>query len=241
MKKILFIQFSFLFLLFYLPFGATIVQWTVGRDCASAGGASYAQPFEGIIKAEYFVAENNSVVFLEWFISPAQVALEMRAGINKDSIKQSTRFIMQEAEDEMKILSIMPDGKKYFNTMEEKSIHAGEGFNYKSFETVRTDEYSVILDYNCRKLFSKTNSIKSTCWVADSLETNIIDYSKFMKSDYDILAMRNWDMKGFPLKSVTTTLNGDLVSTMIVTEIIPKKLNKSEFEIPAGTQEWKGK
>ena len=135
----------------------------------------------------------------------------------------------------------MPDGIIFFNTMEEKNIHAGEGFNYKSFETVRTDEYSVLLNHNCRKLFSKTNSIQSTCWVAEDMETNIIDYSKFLKSDYDILAMRNWDMKGFPLKSVTTTLNGDLVSTMIVTEIIQKKLSRSEFEIPPGTEEWKGK
>lgn len=123
--------------------------------------------------------------------------------------------------------------------MEEKSIHAGEGFNYKSFETVRTEEFSVLLNYNCRKLFSKTNSIKSTCWVAEELEIYVIDYSKFLKSDYDILAMRNWDMKGFPMKSVTTTLDGELVSTMHVTEIIPQKLGKSEFEIPPGTEEWK--
>lgn len=197
----------------------------------------YSQPFEGIIKAEYFIAESNSVIFLEWYIRPTGIALEMRPG-PKDSVKQSTRFIMQEDEDEMKVLSTMPDGKKYYNIMEEKSIHAGEGFNYKSFETVRTDEFSVLLNYNCRKLFSKTNSIKSTCWVAENLETHVIDYSKFLKSDYDILAMRNWDMTGFPIKSVTTTLDGELVSTMQVKEIIPQKLSKSEFEIPPGTREW---
>ncbi len=200
----------------------------------------FAQPFEGTIRAEYFVAESNSVVFLEWFFSPGRVALEMRPSLNKDSVKQSTRFLMEEDGDEMKILSTMPDGKKYFNTMEETSIHAGEGFNYKSFETVKTEEFSVLLNNKCRKLFSKTNSIKSTCWVAENLEINIIDYSKFLKSDYDILAMRNWDMKGFPLKSVTTTLHGDLVSTMLVTEINPKKLEKKEFEIPSGTEEWEG-
>lgn len=199
---------------------------------------SRAQPFEGIIKAEYFVAESNSIIFLEWYITSSKIALEMRSG-PEDSVKQSTRFIMQEDEDEMKVLSTMPDGKKYFNIMEEKSIHAGEGFNYKSFETVRTEEFSVLLNYNCRKLFSKTNSIKSTCWVAEELEIYVIDYSKFLKSDYDILAMRNWDMKGFPIKSVTTTLDGELVSTMHVTEIIPQKLGKSEFEIPPGTEEWK--
>jgi hypothetical protein len=199
---------------------------------------SFGQPFEGIIKAEYFVAETNSVTYLEWFITPHRIALEMRAG-PKDSVVQSTRFIMQEDEDVMKILSTMPDGKKYFNLMEDNSIHAGEGFNYKSFETVRTDEFSVLLDRNCRKLFSKTNSIKSTCWVAEDLVTNVIDYSRFLKSDYDILAMRNWDMTGFPLKSVTTTLDGELISTMIVKEIIPQKLSKSEFEIPPGTPEWK--
>lgn len=200
---------------------------------------SPAQPFEGIIRAEYFVAESNSITYLEWFITPQKIALEMRSG-PKDSVKQATRFIMQEDEDEMKIVSTMPDGKKYYNVMEENSIHAGEGFNYKSFETVRTDEFSVILDHNCRKLFSKTNSIKSTCWVAEDLVTSVIDYSRFLKSDYDILAMRNWDINGFPLKSVTTTLEGELVSTMQVKEIIPQKLSKSEFEIPPGTQEWKG-
>lgn len=202
---------------------------------------TFAQQFEGIIKADYFVAENNSITYLEWFISPAQVALEMRQGLNKDSSQQITRFIMRADEDEMKILSIMPDGKKYFSLMEENSIHAGEGFNYKSFETVRTEEFSVLLDKKCLKLYSKTNSIKSTCWVAETLQTNIIDYSRFLKSDYDILAMRNWDLSGFPLKSVTTTLDGELISTMIVTEILPQKLNGSEFEIPSGTIEWKGK
>lgn len=200
-----------------------------------------AQPFEGIIKADYFVAESNSVIFLTWYISSGRIALDMGQGNHRDSIVQSNRFIMEEGEDILKIVSVMPDGKKFYTLMEENSIHAGEGFNYKSFETVRTDEFAVLMDYNCRKLFSKTNKIKSTCWVAEKLETHVIDYSRFLKSDYDILAMRNWDITGFPIKSVTTTLDGELVSTMIVTEIIPKKLAKTEFEIPPGTPEWQGK
>ncbi len=201
----------------------------------------FAQPFEGIIKSEFFVAENNSITFLTWYITSTKVALEMKPETDSSTTPQITRFIMHEGDDEMKILTLMPDGKKYFTLMEEKSIHAGEGFNYKSFETVKTDEFSVLLEQKCRKLFSKTNSIKSTCWVAEDLVTHIIDYSKFMKSDYDILAMHNWDMTGFPMKSVTTTLSGDLVSTMIVKEIIPQKISKSEFEIPKDAKEREGK
>lgn len=201
---------------------------------------SNAQPFEGIIKSEYYISETNTTIQLTWFITPKQIALEMQPETDSGSSPSVIRrFIMREDEDIMYVLSIMPDEKKYFTPMEEKSIHAGEGFNYKSFETVKTDEFSVINNYKCRKLFSKTNSIKSTCWVAEDLQTNVIDYSKFMKSDYDILAMQNWDINGFPLKSVTTTLDGELISTMIVKEIIPQKINKKEFEIPEEAKEWK--
>lgn len=200
---------------------------------------SSAQQFEGIIRAEYFVAENNSIVFLEWFFAPGMVALDMRQDSVRSPVKPSTRFIMKKDSVDMKILSTMADGKLYYSLMSEKDIRAGEGFTFNGFETVKTEEFSVFLNHNCRKLFSKTNSIKSTCWVAEDLVTNVIDYSRFLKSDYDILALRNWGISGFPLKSVTTTLEGDLISTMLVTEVISLKCNSSEFSIPPGAEEWK--
>ncbi len=196
------------------------------------GSTLIAQGFEGVIKAEYYNAQNDSRSTVKWYIAEGKVALQMI--MQSDRGKYVSTFIAQKSSQNLDILSKTPDGKKLHHSIPTSEVSKPDQFpSVSDFEVMQKDETQTIQGYQCTKIAGESSSSKTIAWIAKGIDFPFYQYADYFKSDYNLALLSRLQINGFPLQSVTTDNRGMITEKVEVEEIQKKNLDPSVFQVPS--------
>lgn len=181
----------------------------------------YAGNFEGIITQSVTDATKGNFT-LKWYIQGVNVALEIQTNENSlYFIPKSNQLLMYSKEPNL-------EGKKTYTFVPVEYL-ADEIQEIKPFLKANTENIS---GYNCQLISLSGNSVGSFYFTKEiDFVTNQL--AKFFSTSYEIKALANLGINGFPLKSEIYS-NGILVSKIETKSIEKVSVPKTIFEIPAG-------
>lgn len=190
------------------------------------------QTFEGVISGEYYSAENDSRMEIEWYLASGNVALKMIMDSEKG--RYITTFIARQESQQMDVLSKTPQGTKLHHPIPLKEVKSSENFPAKSsFEVRQQGESKTISGRSCKKIVAESPESKTIAWLAKTINFPFYQYADYFKSDYNLALLSQLSINGFPLQSVTTSNRGLIIESWEAKAIQKKSLSPSVFEVPA--------
>lgn len=192
---------------------------------------SFSQkPFEG--RVEYkLTGDDNESTKMSYFIKEGKMKIDV-AG--EDEGSGSMIFDTKNK----KMLILMPEEKMYMEMSTQMMESKMEESDIKDSDMKRTGEKRDILGYTCEKWVYKDDDNIVESWITNELGTFM-----FISDPMGRKQRPRWqselESEGFfPMEVVVKDESGEIESTMTVTAVEKKSLDKSMFEPPKGYQKF---
>lgn len=164
-----------------------------------------------------------------WYIKGDKLAFDMIYTYEGNTYE--TRFIPQPDKGVMYLLNDA-GGQKMKTTINAGDIRADENFDKRILE-VNIEENVVVSGIECKKIIVKTANTVTECFIDTSIDFPYYRYEAFLRSDYALLALRQLNMKGFPIAVKTTDRSGNVINNVETLNIRSNVVSDNIFTVTA--------
>lgn len=193
--------------------------------------------FISIAIANALSAQNGYVIHSTVLSSTGTFTQEWK--ITNDNVSMSFNHSTEEGEHKVQLLAVTGSNELIIVT----SGPNYQGY-YKSPTSSMTSSFGVenlnplkgISEKSLQKYTASNKHYQFATWM-DASEINIANFAPFFKDELGFKVASDFNSKGFPMKSIITNHNGELVYSFEVTSISKSTFSKSDFEIPTGYEE----
>lgn len=169
-----------------------------------------------------------------WYVSDE--GCKMKLKFASDKVNTTTTFIADVANAELLAYSegALPEGaKKSYFAVPVSKIETPKEFTASRVTVTKTGEVKEVAGFKCEKIVMKTNQTETEMWVTKEVKVEFYRYIAFFRSSYELLALNEEKIKGFPISSVTRDLNGAVVSSFETISAKASDISATEFKVPA--------
>jgi hypothetical protein len=183
------------------------------------------------VTQRYTTAVGGQNVSVTWYVSGNKCKMKMLFS-DKD-VNTTTYFIPDLAAGKMLSYSdaAVPAGtsKAYF-TLPVQSIR---GKNAVVLTVEKTGEVKEIAGVKCEKVVAKTANTITEMWVTKDFDADYFKFAPFFKNSYELSALSQGNIKGFPVQSVTKDASGTIISSYEALSVTTTDIADTEFAVPA--------
>lgn len=194
----------------------------------------WAGPFEGVINVKYNSYNGSDVMNdCHWYFKGDQCKFEVTVPVKDKSV--NTCLIPRLSDKHLIVFSNSPaeDGKQYYSEVDLTSVKPDPAFVFSRVEIEKGTEAKSLNGYDCTHYIVRTDRSITDMWIAP-IEVSFVKFASFFPSNYELIGMSKKSISGFPMKSVTKDLAGNVIADFEVTSLVKKTFNAADFSIPAG-------
>jgi len=194
--------------------------------------------FEGILKVNYHTYQGSEKLQdCQWMFKDKSCKFRITLQGEKDAVQ--TDVIPRLSDNHLLVYSTAPaaDGKNYYASVDVKNVQPDPAYSFTSISIEALKDTMTLHGYLCKKYVIRTNRSITEMWLAMS-DIPFYKYAAFFPSNFELAGLAKSNISGFPLKSITHDLAGNVIADFEVTEIIKKPMQASDFTVPAGYQEF---
>lgn len=169
-----------------------------------------------------------------WYVS--EEGCKMKLKFASDKVNTTTTFIADVAKSELLAFSegAVPEGaKKSYFAVPTSKIETPKEFTASRVSVTKTGEIKELAGFKCEKIIMKTNQTETEMWVTKDVKVEFYRYIAFFRSSYELLALNEEKIKGFPISSVTRDLSGTVLSSYETISAKTADISTTEFKVPA--------
>lgn len=183
-----------------------------------------------VVTQKYSTTVEGQNVTVTWYVTETQCKLKM---LFSDKDVNTTNYFIPDVMSS-KLL-----------TYSDGAVPAGASKIYYSFPVAEikgtleastiehTGEIKQIGGMNCEKILAKTGNNFTEMWVTKDFKTDYYRFASFFKNSYELKALSEGRIKGFPLSSVTKDNSGKVINAFQLLSVSSTEISDTEFNVPA--------
>jgi hypothetical protein len=194
--------------------------------------------FEGIIKVNYHTYQGSEKLQdCQWMFKDKSCKFSITLQGEKEAVK--TDIIPRMSDKHLLIYNTTPaaDGKHYYASVDVKNVQPDPTFTFSSISVESLKDTMTLHGLLCKKYVIRTNRSTTEMWLSLS-DIPFYQYAAFFPSNFELAGLAKAGISGFPMKSITHDLGGNVLADFEVTEIIREALPDAAFSVPSGYQEF---
>lgn len=189
---------------------------------ATFGTSVMAQTFEGTVQMQQETA-NGIIYDVTWYIKKDKIAFEISSASARGT--SVIRFVPQKKS--ASILMITGDTKKEIALSE-----ISTDYNFGNIQTQEVagekNDYTLYSNKNTHYKISTTDVI-AQMEVSSEIDVDFSEYAAFFKNDCGMYILANSQKKGFPINSIATDKEGNLISKTTFRSMQKMTIDDSKF------------
>ena len=183
-----------------------------------------------VVVQTYSTSVEGQQVSVTWYVTEAQCKLKMQFS-DKD-VNTTSYFIPAAKSSQLLTYSdgATPAGlsKVYYRIPVTDIKGAVDGSLAE-----RTGETKSIGGMNCEKVIAKSANSITEMWVTKDFKGDYYRFASFFKNSYELKALSESSIKGFPLSSITKDNSGKVISSYELVSVSSTEIADTEFKVPA--------
>jgi hypothetical protein len=190
---------------------------------------------KGMVITQKMGGMNGNVqVNTTWYVTPHDCKMKMDFS---DGTVKSTNWFIPDAKNGKLLMyteGAVPAGaQKSFYSIPVHDINPSKSMNPSRVKVERTGETKTISSILCEKVIARTNKTITEMWVSQSFQPEFYNFYSFFQDSYELMALSEERIAGFPVSSVTKDTAGKVISSSEALSASFTELTESDFKVPA--------
>jgi hypothetical protein len=176
----------------------------------------------------------NMQVSTTWYVT--QHDCKMKMDFSDGTVKSANWFIPDSKNGKLLMYTegAVPAGaQKSFYSIPVHDIDPSKSMNPSRVKVERTGQTKTIGAVPCEKIIARTNKTITEMWVSQSFQPAFYSFYAFFQDSYELMALSEERIPGFPLSSTTTDMSGKIISSSEFVSAAFSELADSDFKVPA--------
>lgn len=191
---------------------------------------------KGIIVEQKFTGSTalGTSITITWYVTDN--ACKMKMTFSDGTTKTVSDFIPDPKGSQLLLYNeagAPSTGVKTYFVTPLSSIKPPANVDATGLKVNRTGETQNINGVKCEKVIVNTTTTETEMWVTTDFKCNFYQFASYFRNSYELLGLSAEKMKGFPVKSVTKSLDGTVLSNYDATSVSQTDLADTEFQVPA--------
>jgi hypothetical protein len=192
----------------------------------------YTFAWKGTIVQKLTAPGGGNAVTITWYVTDNDCKMKM--DFSDGNVNTSTFFIPDLATSKLITYAIGGSQKQVFYSIPVAGITADKSMNASRVSVEKTGETKQIQGFTCEKVITKTNKNITETWVTTSFKPSFYKYYAFFRSSYELMGLYEDRVAGFPISSVTKSIDGSVISQTELVSATATELSDKDFKVPDG-------
>jgi len=183
-----------------------------------------------LLTQKYSTSTEGQNIITTWYLTETKCKLKMQFSDN--DVNTTNYFIPDLKSNKLLVYSdgATPEGvQPIYYSLPVQNIKS----DIEVLTVDRTGETKQISGFACEKVIAKGKNSITEMWVTKDFKSDYSRFASFFKSSYELKALSQGGLKGFPLVSTTKDSNGTVVSSYDLVSVSTTEISENEFKIPA--------
>ncbi len=188
---------------------------------------------KGLVVTQKYTTETvGQSISVTWYVTDTKCKMKMQYS-DKDINGTTTYFIPDVAAGKLLTYSDGPvpaNSVKAYFTIPVQNIKSS---NSIMLTVEKTGEVKDINGFKCEKVIAKSAGSITEMWVTVDFKADCTKFAAFFKNSYELNALNQGKITGFPVSSVTKDASGNVISSTEVLSVSSSEISDGEFSVPA--------